>query len=130
MDEIQNIIQTIIDVDVDFDTPKSLGLSSIKKTFKIKVAGCTLKSVKKSGTFNVQLNWSNTSGVSGYYVYRASSKNGKYSKIATITSAKTVKYTDKKAASGKTWYYKVIPYAKINGKAVAGSSSKILSIRL
>ena len=34
MDEIQNIIQTIIDVDVDFDTPKSLGLSSIKKTFK------------------------------------------------------------------------------------------------
>lgn len=103
---------------------------SIKKTFKIKVAGCTLKSVKKSGISNVQLNWSNTSGVYGYYVYRASSKNGKYSKIATITSAKTVKYTDKKAASGKTWYYKVVPYAKINGKAVAGSSSKILSIRL
>ena len=103
---------------------------SIKKTFKIKVAGCTLKSVKKSGISNVQLNWSNTSGVYGYYVYRASSKNGKYSKIATITSAKTVKYTDKKATSGKTWYYKVVPYAKINGKAVAGSSSKILSIRL
>ena len=27
-------IQYNIDVDVDFDTPKSLGLSSIKRTFK------------------------------------------------------------------------------------------------
>ena len=36
MDEIQRIIQSIIDVDVDFDTPKSFGLSSIKKTFEQK----------------------------------------------------------------------------------------------
>ena len=34
MDEIQRLIQYNIDVDVDFDTPKSLGLSSIKRTFK------------------------------------------------------------------------------------------------
>ncbi len=34
MDEIQRIIQEVIDVDIDFDTPKSLGLSSIKKTFE------------------------------------------------------------------------------------------------
>ena len=34
MDEIQRLIQYNIDVDVDFETPKSLGLSSIKRTFK------------------------------------------------------------------------------------------------
>ena len=36
MDEIQRIIQSIIEVDVDFDTPKSFGVSSIKKTFEQK----------------------------------------------------------------------------------------------
>ena len=36
MDEIQRIIQSIIEVNVDFDTPKSFGLSSIKKTFEQK----------------------------------------------------------------------------------------------
>lgn len=103
---------------------------TIKKTFKIKVSGCTLKSVRKSGASNVQINWTKATGVSGYYVYRASSKNGKFSKIATITNAKTVKYTDKKATSGRTWYYKIISYAKISGKAVPGASSKTLYIKL
>lgn len=34
MDEIQNLIQKEIDVAVDFESPKSLGLHGIKKTFK------------------------------------------------------------------------------------------------
>lgn len=33
MDEIQAIIKENIDVDIDFDTPKTLGLHSIKKAF-------------------------------------------------------------------------------------------------
>lgn len=38
IDEIQELIKKRIDVDVDFDMPKSLGLHSIKKTFERKVA--------------------------------------------------------------------------------------------
>lgn len=34
VDEIQELIKKEIDVDIDFDTPKTLGLSSITKTFK------------------------------------------------------------------------------------------------
>jgi septum site-determining protein MinC len=33
IDEIQELISSKIDVDIDFDTPKTLGLHSIKKTF-------------------------------------------------------------------------------------------------
>ena len=33
IDEIQNLIKSKIDVEIDFDTPKTLGLHSIKKVF-------------------------------------------------------------------------------------------------
>lgn len=38
MDEIQELIKTKIDVQIQFDTPKSLGLHSIKKTFNRDIA--------------------------------------------------------------------------------------------
>ena len=34
IDEIQELIKSKIDVEIDFDTPKGLGLSNIKKTFE------------------------------------------------------------------------------------------------
>ena len=38
IDEIQDLIKEKIDVDIDFDTPKTLGLSGIKKTFDKEIA--------------------------------------------------------------------------------------------
>lgn len=38
IDEIQNIIKEKIDVEIDFDMPKSLGLSSITRTFNKEIA--------------------------------------------------------------------------------------------
>lgn len=38
IDEIQNLIKSKIDVEIDFDSPKSLGLHSIKKTFEQEIA--------------------------------------------------------------------------------------------
>ena len=38
IDEIQELIKDNIDVDVEFDMPKSLGLSSITRTFKQEIA--------------------------------------------------------------------------------------------
>ena len=38
IDEIQSLIMEKIDVEIDFDMPKSLGLSSIKKTFDREIA--------------------------------------------------------------------------------------------
>ena len=38
IDEIQELIKSKIDVEIDFDMPKTLGLSSIKKAFDKKIA--------------------------------------------------------------------------------------------
>lgn len=38
IDEIQNLIKNKIDVEIEFDMPKSLGLASIKKTFEREIA--------------------------------------------------------------------------------------------
>ena len=38
IDEIQNLIKNVLDVEIDFDMPKSLGLYSIKKTFEKNIA--------------------------------------------------------------------------------------------
>ena len=78
----------------------------------------------------VSVSWKKTTGATGYYIYRSGSKNGKFSKIKTITSGKTLKYTDKKVKTGNTYYYKVIPFKKINSKAVKSASSTIKSIVL
>ena len=84
----------------------------------------------KTKNNTVLIDWKKTNGASGYYIYRATSKKGKYSKIKTITSGKTLKYTDKKVKLGKTYYYKVIPFKKISGKSVKSASSEIKSIVL
>lgn len=48
IDEIQELIKSKIDVEIDFDMPKSLGLSSIKKTFEREIATSETKFHKGS----------------------------------------------------------------------------------
>lgn len=48
IDEIQNLIKEKIDVEIDFDMPKGLGLSSIKKTFEREIATSETKFHKGS----------------------------------------------------------------------------------
>ena len=38
IDELQDMIKKVIDVEIDFDTPKALGLASIKQTFDQEIA--------------------------------------------------------------------------------------------
>ena len=59
-------------------------------------------------------------GAVKYEVYRATSKSGKYTKVATVTDATS--YTDKTAKKGKTYYYKVKAVAT-NSKANSAYSS-------
>lgn len=70
-----------------------------------------MNSVKKvSGKTQVKvswgtINWANANQKSCYNVYRSTSKNGTYKKIATVKSKTS--YIDKKVTKGKTYYYKV-----------------------
>ena len=69
----------------------------------------------------MELEWKAVKGVTGYRVYRASSKKGTYQAIGT---SKKTSYRDGKAATGRTYYYKVRAYKKVNGKNVYGNYSK------
>ena len=52
-----------------------------------------------------KLTWEKVEGAKKYTVYRATSENGKYSKLGAATKPE---YTDNKASVGKTYYYKVV----------------------
>lgn len=60
--------------------------------------------VTNASTGKITVKWSEIKGASKYYVYRATSKSGTYSKVATVT---TTSYTDSGGTLGKTYYYKV-----------------------
>lgn len=67
--------------------------------------------------------------VTGYKIYRATKKAGKYKLIKTIKKAGTLKYTDKKLKKGKKYFYKVRTYTKINGETYLGKWSAVKKIR-
>ncbi len=52
-------------------------------------------------------------------------ENGKYIRIK---ATKGTGMTEEKLATGKTRYYKVRAYRKVNGKAVYGSFSKVKKV--
>jgi hypothetical protein len=59
----------------------------------------------------VKVTWSNTTGATGYYVYRKAVGEKKWTKIKTYKSGSTVSCIDTTAKSGTTYYYTVKAYA-------------------
>lgn len=83
-----------------------------------------------AGKKKATVKWKKVSKASGYYVYRSTSKNGKYKKVATIKKGSTVKYVDKKLKSNKKYYYKVKAYTTTSGVKAEGSFSKVKSVKV
>lgn len=67
--------------------------------------------------YGIKISWSKVSGATKYYVYRATSKNGSYSKLGSTTKNY---FSDKKTDLGKTYYYKIKAYTY--SKASSASS--------
>lgn len=82
---------------------------------KTKIVGLVGKS-----SANAALQWEEVEGASGYEIYRSSSQNGKYARVATVKKASVTSYQDKSVKKGKSYYYKVRPYkGSGNNKKVA-----------
>ena len=72
-----------------------------------------------------RLTWNAVTGASQYEIYRATSKNGSYTKMFTTSN---LSYTNTSAKAGTTYYYKVKAISKV--KSVANSVfSTVVSIR-
>ena len=87
---------------------------------------CARPSVKiTTSNGSPRLTWSTVTGASQYEVYRATSKNGTYTKMFTTSN---LSYTNTSAKAGTTYYYKVKAVSKV--KSTANSAfSTVVSIR-
>lgn len=110
-----------------WSSPKSC-IYEVKATYAKPPAApknLSVKAAKKSAT----LKWKKVSGASGYYVYRSTSKHGKYKKVQTIKKSSNVSWKDKKLKSGRKYYYKIAAYKKVNGMVVMSSYTSIKSVK-
>lgn len=75
--------------------------------------------VSKYSKNYVKVKWKGISGEKGYQVWRATSKTGKYSRVAISKMTKSkYPYAKIKTKRGKTYYYKVRAYKKVGSKYV------------
>lgn len=91
---------------------KYSGYTAIKSC-KTKPATPSVSSV--AGKKRVTVKWKKVAGATRYVVYRATAKNGKYKKIATLKSNRR-SYANTKLKSKKAYYYKVRAYRTVKGK--------------
>ena len=101
-----------------------------KITFKIVPKKVTISKLKNSKGKKAVLTWKKDTSVTGYEIYCSTKKSSGYKLETTITKNKTTSYTDKKLTKGRTYYYKVRAYKKVNGKKIYGSYSGVKSVTI
>ena len=94
---------------------------------KLKAAKVDFTKVTSASYDKLRLSWEPLSGVDGYQIYRATSKSGKYAKIATVKGASSATYTNTGRTCGTRYYYKLRAYKKIGGKTGYSAYSSVLS---
>lgn len=99
-------------------TPKKVGVVKIQAKAGSKSDTCKvtirprrteITKITAVSKKSIKLTWKKKSEAKKYYIYRATSKNGKYKRVGTTTKTQ---FTNKGLKSKKTYYYKV--YA-VNG---------------
>ena len=103
---------------------KVRAISKVKSTansvFSVPVAGIchcakpTVKATYLGASGKPYIKWNAVANASQYKVYRSTSKNGTYTLLGTTTATH---YTDNKAGSGYTYYYKVRAISKVKSTA-------------
>ena len=103
---------------------KVRAISKVKSTansvFSVPVAGIchcakpTVKATYMGASGKPYIKWNAVANASKYEVYRATTKSGTYTLLGTTTATH---YTDNKAGSGYTYYYKVRAISKVKSTA-------------
>ena len=88
----------------------------------------TLKAV--AGTRKATLSWNKQNGATGYLLYMATSKNGKYTKIATLKGNTKVSYTKTGLTKGRYYYFKVIAYKTVGSTNLYGAYSSVRYVKV
>ena len=99
-----------------------------KKVSVSKIGTPTGLVVKSYASTSTKISWKKVTGAQGYFIYRATEKDGPYTLVHTIKSGTTVSKTDTGLEPTTTYYYKVRAYcsgkASSSYTAVAGAITK------
>lgn len=112
-------------VQIPDSTPQTPVVNQPQK--KAKIAKVKVKA--KAGRKTAKLSWKKVKKASGYRIYRATSKNGDYQRVKTL-SRKKYSFIDTKVKRNTKYFYKICAYKKVNGKKVNGPFSKIVVVRV
>lgn len=108
----------------------SIGSSSYsaeKTQTALPATPCNPSLKKQRGS--IKVSWKKNSSVSGYKVYRATSKNGSYKLVKTVYGKNTTSFADKSVKKNKTYYYKVSTFVTKNKKSHSSSKSAYSSMK-
>ena len=98
--------------------------SSAKEVIPTETPATPQISVKTSAR-TAEISWNKIPGATGYTVYMATSKNGKYKKIGTT---KKTSYLKKSLKAGQKYYFKIYAYSKTSAGTFKGDFSAVKSI--
>ena len=83
----------------------------------------------KAGKCKAAIYWKKASNATGYYVYRATSPRGKYTRIAAVNGKTS--YLDKKSLKSKrNYYYKIVSIRKSGSKVLASKASAYKGVKI
>lgn len=109
------------------DVVKSTELSD-----EVTVGREALKKPSLNGVYQtllgVHVNWSKDKNADGYIIYKSTSKNGKYSKVATVRALSD--YLDLNVKNKTTYYYKLVAFEGSGKNRVYSEESNIKSIKV
>jgi len=84
-----------------------------------------------ASTSQVSLSWTQTSGATGYDIYRSTSLTGTYSRVGsepTVSSGSTVSYSDTNGLSSGTAYYYKITALNASGESTSSSAVSVTTL--
>lgn len=87
-----------------------------------KVSKIMASATKDNGKKAIKISWSSCHLATGYNVYRSTSANGKFKRIATVIDSRL--YVDTNVKSGQKYYYKIRPYWRADSKTYHGKISE------
>ncbi len=74
------------------------------------------------------ITWESVNGGAGYQIWMATSEDGTYSIVKSVTDPTVSSYTKYDLESGKTYYFKVRTYTEVDGKKTFGAYSEVLAV--
>ena len=123
---------------ITYQNNKNIGVAKISfkgkgnftgsRTLTFRIVPKTVTGIKVAATdTSITLSWKKDSLIQGYEIYRATSKNGTYKKVATLTKNSQIKWSDKKVSSGTAYYYKIRSYKKVSGEYIRSNATSVVT---